>query len=420
MECSSIFLWNKQPEIYYPNPKRGDAPISIVINQGGMGSGKTYAIMQLLLTHCITSPNLRVTVVRRHLTDLRNDAINIALALVDTVPMFKKMVVAFNRSSCFFDFTNGSKMSFKGLDNPEKGKGTKQHYSYISEANNIKLEAFDEIQSRTERVTYIDYNPNARFWAHDLVGKPHVAFFRSTYQHNPFIWERDELGAFVLDDKGQRIGKGLVRNIENRKDDKKWFDVYGLGYTGKTDGLVFTNTQKAHGFPDNAADVTVGIDFGYSRDVTAIVLTGFIGGELFIKELAYQTHMNTLAILAVLDRAVKANYISKDTVIIGDSAAGGDRVIDEIKDAGYKKAKKAIKGAGSIAKGIEFLEGLDSLNVCDSPNVWAEFLSYEYKNSEKKPNEVVDKNNHAMDAIRYATEDKHHLKSEKQYFAINL
>lgn len=121
MDSSPIFEWNANPERFYSNPNRGNTPISIVINQGGMGSGKTFAIMQLLLTHCVSKPNLRVTVVSQYLTNLRNDAINIALTLVEQTPIFKAMVSGFNRSSCFFDFKNGSKMSFKGLDNPEKG-----------------------------------------------------------------------------------------------------------------------------------------------------------------------------------------------------------------------------------------------------------------------------------------------------------
>ena len=47
----------------------------IVINQGGTSSGKTYAIMQVLLIRAITERNATITVVGGDIPDLKSGAL---------------------------------------------------------------------------------------------------------------------------------------------------------------------------------------------------------------------------------------------------------------------------------------------------------------------------------------------------------
>jgi phage terminase large subunit len=429
IDIGDIFLWNLSPEKYYPDARRRQMvvannvsdnnveeayelpPISIVINQGGTASGKTYSIMQLLITHCINQPNIYCQVYGRYLTSLKRDAIRITQDIFKSSPVLQSFLTSYNKTECCFYFANGAVIKFSDLEDPSKAKGVKSDYCYFSEANHISKEAFDEGQTRCKGVTYIDYNPNAKFWAHDLIGLPHVAFFRSNYLHNPFLWERDARGAFVLDRNGQRKPHpkiAIVRNILNRRNDKAWFSVYGLGYTGKTEGLVFKKTRKVAAFPCDYKDLeqkAVGIDFGYSRDQTAIVLAAPYGNEIFVEELAYSTHMNDDDIANVLLKAIKDGKITKDTPIFGDPAGGGDRIVEDVikNKYGFRKAKKAEKPAGSIQQGIDWLNKFDSINIlATSLNIWSEIMSYIYVEDPNQPNKPIDKNNHAMDALRYA------------------
>jgi phage terminase large subunit len=424
---SKLFEYNYNPETFYRDIElreqrkaedagevwvRKDAaprvPTNIIINQGGMGSGKSYAIMQAIFTHCCNS-KITATVAGKHLAVMKNDVVKIGLNLA-AAPLYKPHVKSHNKQTGAFEFHNGSKIVFKGLADPSKARGMKQDICYISEANLVSFEAYNEIQSRTERMCYIDYNPTARFWAHDLRGKDGVLFIRSNYLHNPYLYERDELGRFVLDGYGRKIGNGFVRNILSRKDNTEWYKVYGLGYTGQMDGLVYKNVRQAGQFPLNASDVSIGVDFGYSRGFTAIMLTGWVGDELYVKQLDYGLNRSISEIAEVLKNAHNSGlFDNKDYVIVADPGSGGQLVIRELHQVHQiDYLYPAKKAAGSVEAGIQFLQAVKTINVCEgSKYLWAEFMDYAYADDPKAPNKPLKQNDHAMDALRYAVERLH-------------
>ena len=69
--------------------------------------------------------------------------------------------------------------------------------------------------------------------------------------------------------------------------------------------------------------------------------------------------------------------------------------------------KAALKGAGSVEDGIEFLKNFDIVIHPRCVHLIDEFTDYQYK-VDKKTNEIlpvlVDKDNHLIDALRYALE----------------
>jgi phage terminase large subunit len=438
MEVGDIFHWCYSPELHYSKDLRREKflrwsknrrvvgnnvsdnnveqeedqppPISIIIQQGGLASGKTYAILQVLIMHCINKPGIYCQVYGRYLTSLKRDAIRVTEDIFKSSRRLRKLLKKQNKTESYFEFKNGSKIKFSDLEDESKATGVKSDYCYFSEANHITKAAFDAGQARCKGITYLDYNPNAQFWAHDLIDLPHVAYFRSNYLYNPFLWERDTRGAFVLDRFGERKPHpeiAIVRNILNRQNDKAWFSVYGLGYTGKTEGLVFKKTRKVAAFPeeyDKLQDKSVGIDFGWAGR-TAIVLVAHYKNEIFVEELAYSSHLSESDIIDVLKKAVADGKIDKNTPIYGDPGGGGQAVMEGqmMKAAGFWNAKCAEKPAGSVERGIDWLNRLECINILStSLNVWAEIMSYAYAENEKNPNEVIKKNDHAMDALRYA------------------
>ena len=68
----------------------------------------------------------------------------------------------------------------------------------------------------------------------------------------------------------------------------------------------------------------------------------------------------------------------------------------------------AIKGTGSVEDGIEFIKGFDKVIIHPRcKNTIFEFGNYKYKvdaRSGQVTRQIVDKNNHHIDAIRYALE----------------
>ena len=126
----------------------------------------------------------------------------------------------------------------------------------MNEANGIGYSIYDQLQIRTSKQTFIDYNPTAPFWVHDkLIGKENVQLFISNYKHNPFLKD------------------SIKRKIEALQDiDKNKWRVYGLGLTGELQGVIFDNVEWIQELPtDNIKRSCIGVDFGYSNDPTTIV-----------------------------------------------------------------------------------------------------------------------------------------------------
>ena len=70
--------------------------------------------------------------------------------------------------------------------------------------------------------------------------------------------------------------------------------------------------------------------------------------------------------------------------------------------------QSALKGAGSIEDGIEFLRSFDIIVHPDCKHVADELTLYSYK-TDAQTGEILpfleDKNNHTIDALRYALEE---------------
>lgn len=102
--------------------------------------------------------------------------------------------------------------------------------------------------------------------------------------------------------------------------------------------------------------------------------------------------------------------------IICDSAE--PKSINEFREAGLP-ALGAKKGPDSIEYGIKFLQSLDEIIIDGKrcPNAAREFSHYE-TDRDKEGNPIArypDKNNHTIDAARYAMEQDTNFKKRKNY-----
>lgn len=92
----------------------------------------------------------------------------------------------------------------------------------------------------------------------------------------------------------------------------------------------------------------------------------------------------------------------------GDNAR--PETIDYVRRHGFPKLRAAKKGKGSVEDGVSFLQGMDIVIHPNCVNLLREFRSYAYK-TDQRTGEVLpvieDKNNHAIDALRYAVEGLH-------------
>ena len=353
----------------------------IVVNQGGTNSGKTYSILQVLFCRAAEKESQVITVVGQDIPNLKKGAMRDFVRILDSSPFFRSFIKSYNATDRIYVFNNGSIIEFTSYENEQDAKNGKRDYAFFNEANGIAKEIFDQVQMRTTKQTFLDYNPSSPFWAHvDLIGKANVDFFISQFIHNPFL--NEEIKKTILSWK---------------TDDKEKWKVYGLGKTGKTEGVIFKNVNWISALPNELKRFSYGMDFGFTNDPTTFIKCGVSDGELFAERWIYQHEMTTNDI----DTALKRLGVKKTDSIIADSA--DPKTIRELRLLGWLIIG-AKKGADSIRFGISQIKKYKKLNIVHCEFWKMEQISYIWAKDSKTgqaTGEPIDKFNHLWDSLRY-------------------
>jgi phage terminase large subunit len=101
-------------------------------------------------------------------------------------------------------------------------------------------------------------------------------------------------------------------------------------------------------------------------------------------------------------------------VIVADSAR--PETISYMRNNGFPKIMKAVKGAKSVEEGVEFLKGYDIIVHPRCLHTIDELTLYSYKQDALTGNILPileDKKNHVIDALRYALEGVRRAKVNK-------
>ena len=300
----------------------------------------------------------------------------------------------------------GNKFIFMGVDDPQKSKSIKEAQFPVARYWFEELAEFkneDEVETVLNSIFrgklengliykgFFSYNPPKM--KHNWVNKKYnysfiennVYVHHSTYLENPHISEEfiKEAEAVKAKDEtkyrlvymGEPIGNGLVPfpNLEIREIEAS--EIAGLE--------KFRN----------------GVDWGYGVDPLAFVRWGYDKKKSIIYALDEYYGVG-------LKNRNLANYIlSKgyDELVMCDSAE--PKSIDELKEYDIS-AWGAKKGAGSVEYGEKWLADLEAIVIDPkrTPNISREFEMIDY-DTDRDGNplpRLVDKNNHTIDATRYA------------------
>ena len=365
----------------------------IVVNQGGTSSGKTYAILQVLFSKAIAE-TCTTTVVGQDIPNLKVGALRDAIDIHNADDAIKQQVVFYNRSDRVFTFKNGSIIEFNSYDNDQDAKSGKRDYLFINEANGINYNVYEQLALRTRKQVFIDYNPDASFWVHEkVIPSPNSHLIISDHRHNPFLSDK------------------IREKIEALKDnDLDLWKVYARGMTGRIEGLVL---RKWFITNEDFADkklIGYGLDFGFSNDPSTLVEVRMQDGELWVKELVYDTGMTNNDI----SHRMEALNVSRGSLIVADSSE--PKSIEELRRMRWT-IDGVKKGADSIMFGINLLKGY-KINVhSSSKNLIKELEQYKWKvdRSGKSLNVPIDNYNHAIDALRYLVMHKFSKKGYGKY-----
>ena len=372
-KISPIFEWN------YRSTKQ------VVVNQGGTSSGKTYSLLQVLACKAGEQANQIITIVGQDIPNLKAGAIRDFESILND-DFFRSMIKGTNITNREYRFHNGSIMEFKSFDNEQDAKSGKRDYLFMNEANGIPYSIYDQLQIRTSKQVFIDYNPTSAFWVHDkLIGTEKVEVLISNYTHNPFL--KDSI-------------KEKIEQLKD-KDPEKW-RVYGLGLTGQVKGAIFPTVNWIPKLPTtNIKKSCLGMDFGYTNDPTTIVKLVLSQGKLYGELLLYKTGLTNPDIAKEMDRLGIKKGLKSGTLIMADSAE--PKSIKELRNLGYR-VKPCKKGADSIRNGIDNLKSYGALNLVSNELWKQEQQKYVWKvdrKDGKTTNKPLDAFNHIWDAYRY-------------------
>lgn len=300
----------------------------------------------------------------------------------------------------------GNKFMFLGVDDPQKSKSIKEAQFPIARYWFEELADFkneDEVETVLNSIFrgklengliykgFFSYNPPKM--KHNWVNKKYNYSFKetnvyvhhSTYLDNPYISDEFIKEAEAVKAKnetkyrhvymGEPIGNGLVPfpNLEIREIEAS--EIVGLER--------FRN----------------GVDWGYGVDPLAFVRWGYDKkkGIIYALDEYYGVGLKNRNL---------ANYIlSKgyDELVMCDSAE--PKSIDELKEYDIS-AWGAKKGAGSVEYGEKWLADLEAIVIDPerTPNISREFemIDYDTDRDGNPLSRLVDKNNHTIDATRYA------------------
>lgn len=355
--------------------------------QGGTSASKTISIIQILIDQCQRDKIPKLTsITSESMPHLKRGAMRDFKNIMQEHKYWRDS--QWNATDFTYKFETGSAIEFFSLDMPHKVRGPRRQRLFINEANNIPYETFDQLEVRTEETIWLDWNPVAEFWWH----QGEVGHFTAVKDKE----DSDEIILTYKDNEG--LPKSIVKSIESRKNNKNWWQVYGLGLIGEAEGRIYTGWQIIDSIPHEARLERNGLDFGYSIDPSVIIAVYRYNGGFIIDEVIYQKELSNKAIADVIKN--KSNILT-----IADSSE--PKSIDEIAAYGVPIIG-AIKGQGSVSKGIAYVQDQRISVTKRSVKTIKAYRNYMWlknKMTDKYlnvPDDTIHEWSNPMDAIRYA------------------
>lgn len=373
--------------------------------KGGRGSGKSSVVAQRLIIDLIKYP-ITILCVRKVGNTLLESCYEQIKEAIDQLKLNDYFKLY--KSPLKIEYTSrGNSIIFRGADDPLKIKSIKMSKYpiarlWIEETAEFKTE--DEVSTIVNSVLraelpkglfykiYFTYNPpkmrqswvNVKYESVNIPSNTKV--YHSTYLNNPYISQ-----AFIDE----------AEHIKNTRPLK-----YEWEYMGKAigsgvvpfDNLVFENISDS--MIDDFDNIKQGCDFGYALDPLAWVRLHYdkTRRRIYIYDEIYGVKISNRALADL----IKAKGLPQ-IITLFDSAE--PKSIDEMSDLGIY-SDKAIKGADSVTYGEKWLDDLEAIIIdpVRCPNVTREFESIDYATDRwgNPISRLEDKNNHTIDAVRYA------------------
>ncbi len=372
--------------------------------KGGRGSAKSSFISLEIILGLMRDPEASAIVYRKVAATLRESVYEQMIWAVEKLGLGDW----FRYRLCPLEIERigtGQRVLFRGADDPGKSKSIKLAHGYfkylwfeelsefdgMADVRTIKASVFRGTAARC--ATLFSYNPPVApdDWVNQeaLAARPDRCVHHSDYTQLPPEW----LGDAFLSEAEQLRGANL----------RAWRHMY-MGEATGSGGQVFDNLsiRAIDGAEiERLGAFYNGLDFGFAVDPDALIRAAcdlrtrrlWLVGEYW----GVRTPLDALA--------ARAAALAGGEVVRCDSAE--PRMIAELRGRGVN-AVGAKKGPGSVAHGMRWLQELSEIIIDPArcPNAAREFAAYAYRQDGRGGfcAEYPDRNNHLIDALRYAME----------------
>lgn len=265
--------------------------------------------------------------------------------------------------------------------------------AWVEEAQSLSQRSLDLLRPTIRKEgseLWFSWNPNLETDPVDALLRgdsppPDAIVIQANYRDNP--WLPDVLKAEIEYDRS--------------RDPEKFAHVWLGEYQRNSEARVFRNwrIEEFDIHPD--AIIRQGADWGFSIDPSVLVQCYTVGKTLYIPHEAYMVgcEIDSLPNLFMTVPGAEKWWITADSA--------RPETISYMKKHGFPKMGAALKGPKSVEEGIEFLKSFDIVVHPRCTHVIDELTLYSY---ELDPltgvvlPKLADKDNHTIDALRYACE----------------
>lgn len=370
---------------------------------GGSSSGKSFFLAQRTVKDVLQGHNYLI--VRNVAGTVKRSVYNQIVKTIGDFGLKDEFIIS-KSEMVITCVRNDKQILFGGLDDPEKLKSVTPINGvitdiWIEEATESAYEAYKQLTKRLrgesgniKKRMIFSFNPILQthwiykeFFGNWVDGKncyrdENLLILKTTYKDNKYLTDED------------------IYNLENEADEY-YYNVYTLGNWGVLGKVIFTNwrTEDLSELIPTFDNIYNGLDFGVT-DPNAFIRVHVDEGHK--KIYVFDEFEESGILIDELETQLKSRILPTE-YITGDPQ--GAQAILELNNRGITVVG-AKKGADSILFGIQWLKGYEIIIDVRCQKFKNEIQAYhwqedKYGNMLQKP---VDKDNHLLDALRYATE----------------
>jgi phage terminase large subunit len=377
------FLWQPQAD--------DGKPVRYRAVHGGRGSAKSHSFAEALVLKAAEKP-LRIGCFREVQKSIRDSV----KRLLDDKIRDSGLGEFYESTDSEIRGKNGSLFIFGGLrTNPDAVKSTEgMDIAAVFEASRVSQRSLDLLIPTVRK-------PGSEIWAEwnpEYETDPIDVLFRGPNGSPPGSIVRE-----VNYDKNPFFPEVLMQEMEwaRLRDPDKYQHVWRGGYVRNSETRVFRNWSIEEFDIDPTWTIRQGADWGFSVDPSVLVQCAIVGRKLYVCHEAYMVGCEIVDLPNLFDTVPD----SRKWWVTADSAR--PETISHMRKNWSQKIGPAVKGARSLEEGVEFLQSYEIIVHPRCKRTADELTLYSYKTDPltgKVLPVLEDKDNHVIDALRYANE----------------